>query len=306
MLTTTYNQERFVGDCIRSVQAQTFTEYEHIIVDDGSIDGTAGVVRNLMDDRTFFIPRSHVGIQRLSEIYNAGLKKARGEFIAVLEGDDMFPRRKLELQYNSMKDDEAVLSFGKAAIVNSEHKLLGVSPSPERFRNVTDWLTPLIVYDYIVSLTAMIRHDALLRVGGFTQPPDSAYVDYSTYLELALIGKFKFIDELLGVWVKHGHNYSDANLYTNIHNKYSIEFCRKHNIPIPWDALNKQKGRDYFHIGRHQLLAGNMKEARRCFSESFKLSPLIGKAKAIGGLAFTFAHLDLENIAKSFNRPTER
>lgn len=306
MLTTTYNHERFIGDCIRSVQAQTFRDYEHVIVDDGSTDGTADVVRSLMDEHTIFVSRPHVGIQRLSEIYNAGLKKSRGEFIAVLEGDDMFPRRKLEVQYNSMKDDDVVLSFGKTAIVNAEHKLLGVAPNPEHFRNVTDWLTPLIVYDYIVSLTTMIRRDALLKVGGFIQPPNSAYVDYSTYLELALIGKFKFIDELLGVWVKHGHNYSDANLYTNIYNKYSVEFCRKHNIPIPWDALNKQRGRDYFHVGRHQLLAGNTEEAKRCFSESFRLAPLFGKAKALGGLAFAFAHLDLENLARYFKRPTER
>jgi len=259
-----------------------------------------------MDEHTVFTSRSHVGIHRLSETYNLGLQKAQGEFIAILEGDDMYPRHKLEVQYDSMKNDDAVLSFGKAITVNAEHKVLGVAPNAKCFRGVTDWLTPLVVYDYIVSLTALIRRDALLKVGGFTQPPNTAYVDYSTFLELALIGKFKFIDEVLGIWVKHGNNYSDLNLYSNVYNKYSIQFCRKHNIPIPWEALNKQRGKDYFHIGRHQLLAGNIKEAKRCFSESFKLSPLFDKVKALGGLAFALSHLDLENVARGFNRPVER
>ena len=306
MLTTTYNHERFIGDCIRSVQAQTFRDYEHIIIDDGSTDGTAAVVRSLMDEHMVFISRPHVGIQRLSETYNLGLQKAQGEFIAILEGDDMYPRHKLGVQYGSMKDDDAVLSFGKAIIVNAEHKVLGVAPNGKRYRDVTDWLMPLVVYDYIVSLTAMIRRAALIKVGGFTQPPNTAYVDYSTFLELALIGNFKFIDEVLGIWVKHGDNYSDANLYSNVYNKYSVQFCRKHNISIPWEALSKQQGKDYFHIGRHQLLAGNIEEAKRCFSESFKLSPPFGKMKALAGLAFGSINLDLETVAKVFNRPVER
>jgi len=306
VLTTTYNHERFIGNCIRSVQAQTFGDYEHIIIDDGSTDGTAGIVRDLMDEHTVFISRPHVGIQRLSETYNLGLQKAQGQFVAILEGDDMYPRHKLEVQYDRMKDDNAVLSFGKAITVNTEHKVLGVAPDAKRFRGVTDWLTPLVVYDYIVSLTTMIRREALVKVGGFTQPPNTAYVDYSTFLELALIGNFKFLDEVLGIWVKHGDNYSDANLYSNIYNKYSVQFCRKHNIPIPWEALNKQQGKDYFHIGRHQLLSGNIREAKRCFSESFKLSPPFGKVKALAGMAFGSINLDLETMAKFFSRPVER
>jgi len=306
VLTTTYNHSKFIGNCIRSVLAQTYKNWEQIIVDDGSIDNTGDIVKEFDDERIVYVLQKHVGVHRLSETYNHGLNLARGSLIAVLEGDDMYPKRKLELQVDSLADD-VVLSFGKCVEINQDGKFLGIDPPNfKQFIGMTDWLRPLIVYDYITGGTVMAKKEALMKIGGFIQPPNTAYVDYSTYLELALIGKFRFVNEILGIWVRHKDSYSDSNLFSNVTNKYSIQFCKKHGIPIDWKAMSEQMGRDLFHIARHQLLDGNKREAMKNFKLSFQLVPMLGKFKSLGGMAASTIGLDLERIAQSLGRPTER
>ena len=306
VLTTTYNHSKFIANCIKSVLAQTYDNWEQVIIDDGSTDGTGEIVKEFDDKRIVYVKQPHVGVHRLSETYNRGLKLARGNLIAILEGDDMFPKRKLELQIDSLADD-TILSFGKCIRIDKDGKFLGIDPPNfKQFINMTNWLQPLLLQDYITGGTVMIKKEALLKIGGFIQPPNTAYVDYSTYLELALIGKFKFVNEILGIWVKHKDSISDSNLFSNVTNHYSIQFCKKHGIPIDWKALSEQRGRDLFHIGRHQLLVGDKKEAMKNFKTSFRLVPLLDKFKSLGGMAASTIGIDLEGIARLLGRTTEK
>jgi glycosyltransferase involved in cell wall biosynthesis len=306
VLTTTYNHSKFIADCIRSVLAQTYDNWEQVIVDDGSTDNTEEIVSEFDDERIVYVRQKHVGIHRLSETYNRGLKLAKGDFIAILEGDDMYPKCKLELQIDSLAED-AILSFGKCVIINQDKKYLGTMPLKfKQYVGMTDWLRPLLVYDYIPGVTVMVKKEALIRVGGFIQPPNTVYVDYSTYLELALIGKFRFVNGILGIWVKHGDNYSDSNFFSSVTNKYSIPFCKRHSIPIDWKALSEQMGKDLFHIARHQLLNGKREEAVKNFKRAFKLGSVFGKFKSSGGIMASMIGLDLEKVAGKLGRPTER
>jgi glycosyltransferase involved in cell wall biosynthesis len=305
VLTTTYNHARFIADCIRSVQAQSFKDYEHVIVDDGSTDGAADIISGFDDERITYVRQKHVGVHRLSETYNRGLKLARGEFIAVVEGDDMIPRHKLERQLAGMGD--AVLSFGKCQYINEKGRSLGVWPrNGKQLKGWKDWLGPLLVNYYLSGGTVMLRKDALQKIGGFIQPKGTVAVDYSTYLELALIGKFKFINEMLGVWRKHGGSYSDSALGSDVATPYVIPFCKKHGIPIPWKKLAEQKGRNLFHVARHQLLNGDNRKALDTFKRSFTLCSGLGKVKSLGGMAASVLNMDLENIAEKIGRPIEK
>jgi glycosyltransferase involved in cell wall biosynthesis len=313
VLTTTYNHSKFIADCIGSVLAQTYDNWEQVIVDDGSTDGTEEIVNEFDDEKIVYVRQKHVGVHRLSETYNRGLKLAKGDFIAILEGDDLYPKRKLELQIDSLADD-AILSFGKCVIIDQDKKYLGTIPwNFKQYMSMTNWLRPLLVYDYIPGLTVMVKKEALIKVGGFTQPANTVAVDYSTYLELALVGRFRFVDEVLGVWRRHGGSYSDSVLYNSMNPlisdvalQYVIPFCQKHGFVVDWKALAEQKGRDLFHVGRHQLLHGNRREALQNFKQSFKLSSVFGKFKSLGGITVSIIGLDFEKIARKLGRPTER
>jgi glycosyltransferase involved in cell wall biosynthesis len=310
ILTTTYNQKRFLRKCINSVRNQTHQNYEHIILDDGSTDGTEEFMKQYKKDpKIIYVKREHVGMGKLKEIYNHGLSLAKGTFITILEADDFYPKNKLAIQLQAMKNPEIVLSFGKVMMVDADNKTLGINPPKNTFNDVKDWLSPLIIRDYIPTLTVMIKKSALEKIGGFHQPEGEKCVDYLTFLELARVGKFTFVNEVLGYWVKHGKNFSDSNLNEEIilvPFRYSICFCKRHNIPIPYREFEKQRGRSFFHIARHKLLAGKKDDALQYFKQSLLLLPIEEKAKPVLGMLLTKTNFNLEKIAKILKRPMEK
>jgi glycosyltransferase involved in cell wall biosynthesis len=89
IITAAYNADRFVADTLRSVQAQSFPHWEHLIVDDGSTDGTADVVEKFRahDNRFQLIRARKIG---LSAARNLALSHARGAHFALLDSDDMW------------------------------------------------------------------------------------------------------------------------------------------------------------------------------------------------------------------------
>ena len=95
-----YNGETYLKECIDSVLAQTFTDFEFIIVDDGSTDNTENIIKSYTDDRIVYIKKRHDGI---SEALNLGIRRAIGIYIARMDADDMMYPDRLEYQFNWMQ-----------------------------------------------------------------------------------------------------------------------------------------------------------------------------------------------------------
>lgn len=87
VITPAYNAEKYIGETIESLQAQTFTDYEHIIVNDGSTDSTVTIIEKYAkeDDRIRLISQKNAGA---AAARNKGLECARGEYITFVDGDD--------------------------------------------------------------------------------------------------------------------------------------------------------------------------------------------------------------------------
>lgn len=94
-----YNGEKYLRECIDSVLAQTFTNFEFIIVDDGSTDNTENIIKSYTDDRIVYIKKEHDGI---SEALNLGIRRSIGLYIARMDADDMMYPNRLEVQYKFM------------------------------------------------------------------------------------------------------------------------------------------------------------------------------------------------------------
>ena len=95
----TYNFGRFLGEAIQSVLDQTFTDFELIVVDDGSTDDTREVVGSFNDSRIRYIYQENRG---LPAARNTGIKASRGEYIAFLDSDDIWLTQNLELKVKSL------------------------------------------------------------------------------------------------------------------------------------------------------------------------------------------------------------
>jgi teichuronic acid biosynthesis glycosyltransferase TuaG len=111
IITPSYNSEKFIADTIRSVQSQTYTNWELLIVDDCSTDGTKHIVKDFMEeDRrvTFHQLRknSGAGVAR-----NQAVEMAGGKYIAFLDSDDLWQPEKLEKQIAFMETNRLPFTF---------------------------------------------------------------------------------------------------------------------------------------------------------------------------------------------------
>ncbi len=88
-----YNVEAFIGEAIESVLRQSVSDWELIVVDDGSTDATAGIVRRFTDPRIQFIRQENAGV---SAARNRGIAAARGAYFAFLDADDRLRPTALE------------------------------------------------------------------------------------------------------------------------------------------------------------------------------------------------------------------
>lgn len=88
-----YNKEKQFAATLHSVFSQTYTDYEIIVVNDGSTDGSASVVESLHDPRIRLIHQANAGV---SAARNLGISEARGEYIAFLDADDLWKPEYLE------------------------------------------------------------------------------------------------------------------------------------------------------------------------------------------------------------------
>lgn len=92
----TYNGERFIAEAIQSVLDQTFTDFEFIIVDDGSIDTTASIIASFNDPRILYlIKETNTGI---ADSLNLGINQAKGQYIARMDDDDVCMPERFEHQ----------------------------------------------------------------------------------------------------------------------------------------------------------------------------------------------------------------
>jgi glycosyltransferase involved in cell wall biosynthesis len=95
-----FNRERFIEEAIRTVLAQTFLDFEVVVVDDGSTDGSAEVVRKILDERVRLIAQRNRGP---SEARNSGLAGARGQWVKFLDSDDLMEPNCLKEQLECMQ-----------------------------------------------------------------------------------------------------------------------------------------------------------------------------------------------------------
>ncbi len=137
-----YNGEQFIAQSIMSVLNQTFTDFELIVVDDGSTDRTAEIVSKIQrqDDRVKFFRQENSG---QAAARNIGISKSQGDLIAFLDQDDLWIEQKLELQTKAIEASGADIVFSGGYIFSgadvacetiSFAQVEGKLSGPEMFR----------------------------------------------------------------------------------------------------------------------------------------------------------------------------
>jgi glycosyltransferase involved in cell wall biosynthesis len=184
-----YNVEPYVGDAIRSALAQTFIDFELIVVDDGSKDGTADVVKALADEdgRIQLVQQPNRG---LAGARNSALRAARGEYFALLDSDDLWEPEFLaeQLAILAAQPEVDIVTGNAWSLGGPQHGQLA-RPCPDP-RPVPD-LATIIGDEWSVFIMAVFRRRVYTTIGAFDESMRSNE-DYDFWLRAAVAG-FRFV-----------------------------------------------------------------------------------------------------------------
>jgi glycosyltransferase involved in cell wall biosynthesis len=325
VITPAYNHRTFIGGCIQSVIGQGYQNWEQIIIDDGSTDGTAEIVRGYSDPRIRYYHQENRGIEALAYSYNRALSLCRGELVAILEGDDLWPPEKLSRLVPPFEDASVVLAYGemceislggeKAARISRTARMRRSLPRRVLFNDPPPSAAPHMLTYYGHSLipasTVVIRRSALDAIGGFQYVPGQRYVDFPTFIRLSTQGKFYYCSEVMGY--RRMHPGSGTARYMpemlevaqKFRRELMFESCfsltanDRTAIETSWRCMEPAKE---FSLGRLRMLEGQWKEARSHFSQALGLSDIRVSFGAAAGWLLSWLHCDLEGIFRVAGR----
>ncbi len=192
----TFNCATYLPRALDSVLSQSYKDFEILVVDDGSTDGTVDQISNYTKHIRYLYQEN----EGASGARNRALEVSTGEYIAYLDADDMWYPQKLERQVAYLDGHvECGLVHSEVAVIDEQDQTLHHRFNSETSRSVPQGscLLQLLQHSHIQTLTVVERRDCFEKVGGFDKRLSVAQ-DYMHWILIALEGwKFGYIAEPL-------------------------------------------------------------------------------------------------------------
>jgi teichuronic acid biosynthesis glycosyltransferase TuaG len=200
-----YNAEKYIPQSIKSVICQTYPNWELIVVDDGSTDSTAQIIKSFasIDKRIKYVFQDN---GKQGKARNTGIENAEGELIAFVDADDIWFPEKLAKQVCFMNQSKADLVFNDVEVMDENGSKLNDSWSVENaVYEGSEGLSLFLRRNRIPALTALVKKDVINRAGGFIECDEIQYgEDYELWLRLLQEGAvFAGNTEKLGAYRVH-------------------------------------------------------------------------------------------------------
>jgi glycosyltransferase involved in cell wall biosynthesis len=202
-----YNAERYLAEAVDSILAQTFRDFEFVVIDDGSTDASGAMLRDYAanDKRVRLIRRANKG---QTPSLNEGIELAETDLIARMDADDVCLPQRLEKQVAFMQQHPQVVLLGGAyALIDAAGRLLCMIDPPRDNATLQDHAlsgrTP------ICHPLAMMRREAVRKVGGY-DPQFQVAQDLDLWLKLGEVGELACVPELLVKYRQHEQSLSET------------------------------------------------------------------------------------------------
>ncbi len=198
VITPTYNVEPYIAQCIESVLAQTLTDWEMILVDDASTDGTVAVIERYLGDPRIKLFRNETN-QGAGYTRNRCLDEATGEWIAILDSDDWYEPNRLErlVQFAEEMKADMVVDLQKdiapdGKILGTDWSNFGKNPKEPRYYTVSEVIVAHPAFKPLIRRQFLINHQVRF-VADIRKSQD-----YAFYMEILLKGaRFAVLPEAL-------------------------------------------------------------------------------------------------------------
>lgn len=249
-----YNAGNYLHDSIQSVQRQTYTNWELIIIDDGSTDNTKDLVSEyyLSDARIYYYYQAN---GKQGKARNNGISKSKGDLLAFLDADDWWVENKLATQVNMLlQQPQITLLFSDGYHSQNGH----ITPYQIQVKSTwdADDLSLFFFNNQIPIVSVLVKKSAILSIGGFSEEPEIQNVeDYDLWLKLLFADyKFQSIAHPCFYYRVHPHQstFGEASLkealltlYSKYYNKYPSHKYTKNIIIklieyLKYDSYRKQ------------------------------------------------------------------
>ncbi len=232
----TYNGSKWVKKAIESVQSQTYTNWELLVIDDGSMDNTAQITIDIakVDHRIIYIKNEqNLGIQKT---LNKGIKEAKGEHIARIDDDDEWAYKdklKDQIEFLENHTDHVLIGTGVQAVSESGKIIFErVNPiSDGQIRNI------ILNKNCFIHSSVMFRKLIAIQVGGYNEDLKSKHVeDYDLWLRMGKIGSFANLP-IIGVKLLiHSSSLSYNNKVTQFVKSIKLAKIYKNDYPNFYSA----------------------------------------------------------------------
>ena len=204
VLMTAYNAEKYIAQAIESILNQTYTDYEFIIINDGSTDDTPNIIRHYADSDSRIIFIDNKQNQGLIAVLNQGLDMARGEFIARMDADDISLPKRFEKQvaYLDANPDVGVLGtliHGFGIMDAAGIQIPGVT------------VFDMLKQNYIAHPSVMMRKGVLDKYNLRYSPDYKHCEDMELWSRMIFLTKFHNLMEVLLMYRITGNNISTQN-----------------------------------------------------------------------------------------------
>ncbi len=189
------NGERYLGKAVDSILSQTFKDFEFLIVNDGSTDRTMEILKGYEDPRIKVISNGkNIG---LTKSLNKALRKAKGEYIARMDADDISESNRLERQAEFLEEQPLVGVLGiNSWIIGEKGESLGKTQYATANRGI---MARMLGENQMVHSSLMARKELLERLGGYEEKLALAQ-DYELILRLSNAAKLANLPEPLHQW----------------------------------------------------------------------------------------------------------
>ena len=194
VLMPVYNAERFVAQTVNTILGQTLGDFEFLIINDGSTDGSLAILQDYAkrDPRIRLVSRPNTGYVAA---LNEGLGLARAQLVARIDADDLADPRRLELQAARMRQEPQLVALGSNALaIDEDGNLLGDYSVPLTHEEIE--ASHLRGSSAIHHPAVMLRPEAVKRVGGYRKELMPCE-DYDLWLRLGEVGRLANLPETL-------------------------------------------------------------------------------------------------------------